>query len=272
MDHIKDLPKDVLIYMALTMDIPEVLNFCQSAKYIDNTICKKKKFWQQKIDKDYPTLDLIPYYKDHPKTFLLIKSGIKKKATIHLVSKLDIGNDYWYDKNGGIKLENAYPGITKQLKRGDIIEDVDSVFRGYETDKKLFWDGKKIIYDFNDIREYTDIPRQFRYLSEFPLLYWHRPNIIDHTSSGQGNNLYYPIGNGIKHIYLDDFGISREQMKQIIMDDILELPNNIDGNKYDIDLGFLEELLDEKNIYDETLNALRVTNEGNTIGEWYESL
>jgi len=51
------LPRDVLIYMALSMDIYEIFSLCKASKKIDEKLCQKSSFWMQKLKKDYPSLD-----------------------------------------------------------------------------------------------------------------------------------------------------------------------------------------------------------------------
>ena len=48
-----NLPLEVLVHIALQMDLPELLNFCRSSRYIDNSICQDNRFWIKKLLKDY---------------------------------------------------------------------------------------------------------------------------------------------------------------------------------------------------------------------------
>lgn len=51
-------PKDVLIYMALKMDIYDIFSLCKTSKKINEKICQNSRFWMEKLKKDYPSLDL----------------------------------------------------------------------------------------------------------------------------------------------------------------------------------------------------------------------
>ena len=43
------LSKDELISFAVLLDMPELLNFCSSSKYFNETICKNTAFWLHKL-------------------------------------------------------------------------------------------------------------------------------------------------------------------------------------------------------------------------------
>ena len=53
------LPKDLLIELALDLDLPEVIKFCSSSQRINKTICESDVFWSKKFIRDYG---------DYPKT------------------------------------------------------------------------------------------------------------------------------------------------------------------------------------------------------------
>ena len=46
------LPLDMRIYIALQMDIPEILLFCKASSSINKSICENKTFWLNKLSKD----------------------------------------------------------------------------------------------------------------------------------------------------------------------------------------------------------------------------
>lgn len=47
------LPGDVLMYMVLNMDLPEILALCQSNHRLNNKICGNIDFWRNKLHRDY---------------------------------------------------------------------------------------------------------------------------------------------------------------------------------------------------------------------------
>jgi hypothetical protein len=50
----ESLPKDVLVYLALELNLVDIVSLCKSNKNIDNKICKNQYFWRNKINKEYP--------------------------------------------------------------------------------------------------------------------------------------------------------------------------------------------------------------------------
>ena len=48
------VPDDVIMYMALVMDIPAVLKFCNSSPRFNRIICNNQKYWMNKLLNDFP--------------------------------------------------------------------------------------------------------------------------------------------------------------------------------------------------------------------------
>ncbi len=47
------LSKDVIIYMALNLDLPEILKLCQTSRRFNKTVCKNRDFWSNKLQRDF---------------------------------------------------------------------------------------------------------------------------------------------------------------------------------------------------------------------------
>jgi len=47
------LPKDILIEIALDLDLQSILGYCLSSKYINEKVCENKNFWVNKLYKDF---------------------------------------------------------------------------------------------------------------------------------------------------------------------------------------------------------------------------
>ena len=69
------LPNDVIISLALMMDLPEIINFCRSSKRFNRVVCDNYVFWMNKLNKEYPFINISiirkEYYKklyEHIKT------------------------------------------------------------------------------------------------------------------------------------------------------------------------------------------------------------
>ena len=56
---LEQLPKDVLIEIALNLDAPNLINFCKIQKRQNQAICQNEHFWRQKLLKDYPNYESI---------------------------------------------------------------------------------------------------------------------------------------------------------------------------------------------------------------------
>jgi len=50
---LSDLPKDVLMLLALEMDIEYIINLCQTSSLFNNKICKNNYFWMNKLFKEF---------------------------------------------------------------------------------------------------------------------------------------------------------------------------------------------------------------------------
>lgn len=53
-----NLPKDLLIVLALNLEYEEILNLCQTNKRVNDIVCKNKLFWKQKLVKEYPNINI----------------------------------------------------------------------------------------------------------------------------------------------------------------------------------------------------------------------
>jgi hypothetical protein len=51
---LSDLPKDVLVKMALSLDLPEILYLCQTSKQFNRNVCENNNFWMNKYMQDFP--------------------------------------------------------------------------------------------------------------------------------------------------------------------------------------------------------------------------
>ncbi len=52
-ETLSKLPRDMIVYIALNMDLPEILNLCQTNTRLNETICKNRNFWIQRLLQDY---------------------------------------------------------------------------------------------------------------------------------------------------------------------------------------------------------------------------
>ena len=52
--EISNLPNDVIMYMALNMDIPEILSLCNTSNRFNNLVCNNQKYWMNRLLKEFP--------------------------------------------------------------------------------------------------------------------------------------------------------------------------------------------------------------------------
>lgn len=53
MNTFDKLPNDVVIYMALSMDLPQLLSLCSSSQRFNKIICQNDTFWLNKLNNDF---------------------------------------------------------------------------------------------------------------------------------------------------------------------------------------------------------------------------
>ncbi|GAG28018.1 unnamed protein product, partial [marine sediment metagenome] len=112
-----NLPKDLIIYYALMMDLPEILSLCLSSKKFNNIVCKNKTFWMNKLIHDYQVHNLPKghtyksYYKhinEKLKNVNKLLMDSSKEANLDLVRlALEKGADI-YAQNKALRLASAY--------------------------------------------------------------------------------------------------------------------------------------------------------------------
>lgn len=81
------LSDDVITYMALVMDIPSVLAFCNTNPRFNKIVCENQKYWMNRLLSDFPEdfigediskygPDYKSYYKSHAYTTIVINVTI----------------------------------------------------------------------------------------------------------------------------------------------------------------------------------------------------
>lgn len=79
--NIDQLSRDTLFYLALMLDLPDLLSFCKSSKRINELICKKKDIWYRKLSDNYPDHMNV----DNPREYyekLWLKEKLKYNETV----------------------------------------------------------------------------------------------------------------------------------------------------------------------------------------------
>jgi hypothetical protein len=82
--------KNVLMDMALQLDLASLTNLCKTSKKMNQTLCNNDVFWMKKLYKDYPiTIGKIGTKLSSPIFKTIYKSLVKKEIYIYHVFKSD---------------------------------------------------------------------------------------------------------------------------------------------------------------------------------------
>ena len=68
MNRFDKLSKDTIMYIALTMDLPEILSYCRLSSRFNNTVCENKYFWSRRLKQDY-NIDYLDIGDRYPKIY-----------------------------------------------------------------------------------------------------------------------------------------------------------------------------------------------------------
>ena len=151
--------KNVLIDLALNLDLNSLSNLCKTSKKINEIICANDLFWRKKLNKDYPnTIGKIPNSSN--KTFKRVyESLVKKESYIYIIFKSECEDDkppkFWdYIK----KQRNFYPFVKHYMsnKYDEIVKDLYPDFEelcGEQTSFEMVGDfpiGTKIFLAYSD--------------------------------------------------------------------------------------------------------------------------
>jgi len=80
------LPTDMLVYIAMTLDYPDILALCRTNPRINQKVCGNEQFWLNRIKKEYPNRKNIKSYGD---TYKQIYKNLKYPITLDLVIRIE---------------------------------------------------------------------------------------------------------------------------------------------------------------------------------------
>jgi len=96
-----------------------------------------------------------------------VETTVKERCVVHLVN-IDTYDEDFTPQH--VKNNNIYDKLINQMKRGDIVENINT--DDYRSENILFFDGKDIIDRGKTIDKYGNIPKQFDMIDEFNPGYW----------------------------------------------------------------------------------------------------
>lgn len=86
------------------------------------------------------------------------------------------------------RLEKKYPGITKKMKRGDIIENLSQ--SGYRSQGVYFWDGTDVIDQCYEFDDYGSVSKEFLAITEFHPHYWDNDKMEVNNDYEEGSSQF----------------------------------------------------------------------------------
>lgn len=96
----EDLNKDVLLLLAMQMDLPTLNNFCRTSKRINEKVCNNDIFWRNKLEKDFPGFIKHPHivegkYKrfTDKEEYIFLTNILTSKRFEEILKKPDIASD-----------------------------------------------------------------------------------------------------------------------------------------------------------------------------------
>lgn len=109
-NEMNNIPRDVLIKLAIEMDLPDLLSFCLTSKNINAQICDNKEFWRRKLLSE-ENLKNIPKSFDS-KSMYIMKYLNGANLTDYIVINKILSQDGCLDQ---FKKENRFISIAASL-------------------------------------------------------------------------------------------------------------------------------------------------------------
>lgn len=168
------LPPDMLVAIALELELPDLFRFCMSSKRHNEVVCKNKMFWLRRLQRDkmgrkeHPNYKTISDYKSYyrarrreykhflnEKAIEFAENGdlLKFAKAVNLGAKLD------YDGGAGTALEIAVGrghenivkhiiqnGLVRQFQKDNALKDAVTL-RNNTIAKYLINNGADLFYD-----------------------------------------------------------------------------------------------------------------------------
>ena len=84
--------KDVIVKIALMLDLPELLSLCRSSTKFNKVVCQNKNFWISKLYQDYKIryLDISLDHKGDPKEYYEFFLKRRKKGEHFIIKSVDL--------------------------------------------------------------------------------------------------------------------------------------------------------------------------------------
>lgn len=142
MNRLEKLPSDVLIYMALELDMVEILNLCKVSDNIDFIICNNERFWMNKVIRDYPKIFSSNKQFLYGKTYKEIYKQLSKQLiSIDLEYNIEYTDGFYIQDDINLYHEIKISSLVPLDQIKSLVYDIIISFNQY-----LFIDGNYEIY------------------------------------------------------------------------------------------------------------------------------
>lgn len=180
------LNKDILIYLALDMDIPTLFNYCLVNKRINNIVCENNTFWMNKLNNDYPnTVNKFPRESNFKYIYMSLMNKIKKyyryvidTDDVNVQTVSDYARRYGSLKN--MKLKIFQTKRKDNINSFEVIGDFPSGTKLWITNGIGFLTREEAFIEFNNnncLKYYVD-DDFLNYRDEFLLEKGRRPEDV----------------------------------------------------------------------------------------------
>ena len=115
MNPFDKLPNDIILYIALDMDIPEVFNYCRLSKRFNGLVCNSQNFWTQRLQRDFKIFH-VPVSHSPKSYYLEIKESLLRSGN-HINIRFDTAAQYgmlWLVKDI-YKNKNIVPSLSNAI-------------------------------------------------------------------------------------------------------------------------------------------------------------
>jgi len=97
MNRFDHLSNDMIVYIALTMDLPEILTYCRLSKRFNRLVCEDPGFWFRRLERDYgitPDRAIIHPRYTNPKSYYQEITNDFRNVREDLFNQLRVAIDY----------------------------------------------------------------------------------------------------------------------------------------------------------------------------------
>lgn len=153
------LPKDVLILLALDLNLPGIISLCQTNERINKNVCENPIFWRNKIQKDFPTANYIS--KNTREVYLKLDKLVRERSELKDILPLIIIDNFKFTVDSP---ESKIAAIFNSLNK-DVLDKIVNDYNKHEVYGK-----DRQIKDLKNILDFIE-PSGLYYTQEYENYY-----------------------------------------------------------------------------------------------------